>query len=387
MRLFVVLLIVLSGCAQVTEPTTDGASVEVEDLAFRFQAWVDGAFEEVAAPVVAIGHPMRFDVECPGTCPLDIPWPDLADEQWLEVLVRWDGTQMANVTLQAEGATVQRGFDSARVLATEAPVTILADGPVQGRIAILGPDVPTLAGNHMLPNIVTYAPEQIGLGPCDSVERSEQGAQRCLRLGNAIGNTGDGALQAVLSHADGALTAAGLGAFDQRIHLRDGGYEDHEVGNADIHVAHGHFHYDGFAQFSLYQWAPETGLRGELAAEHKKSGFCFLDWGPMDDPDRRPQQDRVTTDCLVPGVSGWSMGVTAGWFDFYWAGLTDQYVDIADVPDGFYELVSVADWNDSLIETDEEDNAASAIIEIAGDTISVLETRAFYTLPEDTRQL
>ncbi len=329
-----------------------------------------------------------MDLDCTGRCVLPVVVPRLPDQAYLEVLVAWDGTK---TTLESDLAGAVRGFDSMRWLLEEpGPVDILlaADGALSVRVRVLGLGVDFLSGDEMLPNIVTYAPVQIAFGECDRVERFEQGATRCLRLGNAIGNTGDGPLQVDLAPEQGVLAPAGLGSFDQVIPLRSGGETRHPVGNADFHLTHMHFHYDGFARFSLYEWDEATGLRGGLAAEHKKSGFCFLDWGQMQEPDRAPSSGgRAEVYCIAPGWNGWSMGVSAGWFDFYWSSLPDQYIDAAGVPDGTYELVSAADWSDSLLETDESDNAASTILRITGDKVTVLEERSFYTMPEDTRNL
>ncbi len=381
MRVLVALTIILAGCAQPIEPVAD---VPVDVPMAMLTAWDGGP-----ASVLEEGHPLRFSVDCSRACSIATEAAPLPDDAYYEIFVRWDGTQTAGIEVVTEDEDlVQRGFDSIRVLRKTPQLEVVGDAGLTGRISILGPHVASLAGDHMLPNIVTYQLEQIHIGNCDDYERREQGALRCLRLGNAIGNTGDGPLQAVLPWDDGALTPAGLGSFDQRIPLRGGGFEDRPVGNADIHLTHGHFHYDGFARFSLFEWDPTTGLRGELAAEHKKSGFCFLDWGQMEDPDRAPGEGgRAEAACQIPGIEGWTMGVSAGYFDFYWEGLTDQYVEITGVSDGYYELVSEADWNDSLAETDEEDNLASAIIRIEGDDVEVLEDRSFYVLPENTRQL
>jgi hypothetical protein len=235
-------------------------------------------------------------------------------------------------------------------------------------------------------------PSQIGFGACDEVERVEQGAQRCLRLGNAIGNTGDGPLEVHLGWADAALALAGEaagplvdGIFFQRLHAWDGGAEDRPVGASDFHPAHAHWHYDGFAEFLLHEVDPDTGLRGAAAAAGKKSGFCFLDWGPMAENEAtREAGGRAAQDCLIPMQEGWSMGISTGWFDFYWRELTDQYVEASDVGDGLYELISIADPDDWLLELDETDNVASALIRIDGEQVRVLEERGWYRLPPGT---
>ena len=387
MRSWRALLVALALAGCLDPSPLDDASVEYEAWSYAGLGGEAGRLE--AAPA----HPGSFVGECDGTCQVRLlAIHDVPAHAFVEVRLSWDGTTMAGAEFvdPPADAVVQRGFDSVRMVlpADLGTYTIEADGLVQGRVSIIGPDVPATDGDQMLPDIVTFAPVQLRIGDCDPYEETEQAATRCLRLGNAVGNTGDGPLQVVLPPEQGALAAADLGSFDQAIRLRDGGVERRPVGNADIHLTHGHFHYDGFARFSLYAYDEATGLRGDVAAEHHKSGFCFLDWGEMEGRDRRPAEGgRADTDCLVPSAEGWTMGVSEGWFDFYWAGLTDQYIDIAGVPDGTYELVSTADWSDSLLEVDETDNAASAIVRITGDDVEVLETRSFFELPEDTRNL
>lgn len=369
-----VVLVALAGCLE-TAPEPDSLPPEPVIL----DSWSGD---------LAVGEPIHLRGECAGSCLIVADVPPLPPEGLYALRVAWDGTQIADMTIEASGV-LTRGFDDVRLVTREpGPYTLHGHGALDATLSIIGPSLRSMAGPELRPNIVTYAPVQVGFGACQDVEQQEQGAQRCLRLGNAIGNTGDGPLQAMLPVEDGALAATGLGSFDQRILLESGGHQDHPVGNADFHLSHAHFHYDGFARFSLYAWDEATGLRGELAAQHKKSGFCFLDWGPMQEPDRAPTEGgRAEQDCLVPSPTGWSMGVSEGWFDFYWSSLADQYVDVAGVPDGTYELVSSADWNDSLLETDETDNSASVVLRLAGDHVEVLESRGHFVMPDDTRQL
>jgi hypothetical protein len=62
----------------------------------------------------------------------------------------------------------------------------------------------------------------------------------------------------------------------------------------------------------------------------------------------------------------------------------DQYVEASDVGDGLYELISIADPDDWLLELDETDNVASALIRIDGEQVRVLEERGWYRLPPGT---
>lgn len=345
--------------------------------------------------------PATVELSCPcEPLVMELAEP-LARDGWLDVRVGWDGTQTAGTAATLTGPSQQykgkRGFDATRVKANAASAGIYSlalDGAGRFTVTVFtrSASAPKTAGAQRLPNIVVMVPSQIGFGACDEVEQVEQGARRCLRLGNAIGNTGDGPLEVHLGWADAALALAGEaagpvvdGVFFQRLHGWDGSSEDRPVGASDFHPSHAHWHYDGFAEFHLFAVNPATGLRGKAAALGKKSGFCFLDWGPMAENEAtREAGGRAAQDCLIPAEAGWSMGISTGWFDFYWRELTDQYVEASAVGDGVYELVSVADPDDWLLELDETDNKASALIEIEGDHVRVIEERGWYRVPPGT---
>ncbi len=90
-------------------------------------------------------------------------------------------------------------------------------------------------------------------------------------------------------------------------------------------LCHNHYHYAGYAEYELYDAAgnlmPEVGF---------KNGFCVLDLG------------------CVTGVAKFgcgNMGITAGCYDVYNAGLQCQWVDVTDVPAGTYHLVLKTNWD------------------------------------------
>ena len=324
---------------------------------------------------------------------------------WLEVRVRWDGSQVADLGLRVtpphgEAVSGERGFDDrvARIHDVEAGtyrVEVTGEGAhaLDARLGTL--DLPE--DGPLLPNLVELVIEGPKVGPCDEVERTEQGAVTCMRFGNGVGNPGDGPVQIRLSMQEGALALLPMdGRFVQEVRHADGSVEGHEVGPAAFHPTHAHWHYDGFALFELFHHDEATGLRGGLAVSHHKSGFCFLDWDTMPENVTEPaDQERAETDCLVPGMGlvsspeapdgppAWTNGISRGWYDFYEPVLTDQYVDIAGLPKGTYELVATADPADTLDETDETDNQSSLLLSIDGEDIRVLEERAHYRVQDE----
>ncbi len=404
MRSIVTILLIasLAGCAaSEPEPVADVAAPTMRAEERPVEA---PRVRELEAPVEQEAQLLRLNLSnevvfggtCDGTCQMatfvvEAP-QELARGLWVDARVYWDGTQSAGfqVWLEQAGAAVgeaRRGYDAARTLVWEPTgeyrIVVQGDGDFTGNVRLRHADVPALPGGDLLPNIVTLTPIELYIGGCLPEEQAEEGASRCLRLGNAVGNVGDGPLEVHLDYVQGALAAAAMGQFTQRIY-QEGGFRDRPASGAALHLSHGHFHYAGLAHFALFEHDAQSGLRGAEVAVGVKRGFCFLDWGDMKN-DEAPSagHQRAEQDCLIPDlVDGWSMGVSRGMYDYYWPQLADQYIDIPGVPDGIYELVSVADGADSLAEADETDNAASLLVEIKGDDVAVLEVRSFYDNPE-----
>ena len=61
-----------------------------------------------------------------------------------------------------------------------------------------------------------------------------------------------------------------------------------------------------------------------------------------------------------------------GWGDTYKYTLADQSIDITSVPDGIYWLISTADPDNRIAETNDANNATRLKIQIAGDTVTNL---------------
>lgn len=87
---------------------------------------------------------------------------------------------------------------------------------------------------------------------------------------------------------------------------------------------HGHAHYEGYAEYILWNDA------GERIPIGFKSGFCVMD---------------LTCDWGTAKYGCQNMGITAGCGDIYNARLDCQWIDVTDIPDGDYELVVRTNWN------------------------------------------
>ena len=99
------------------------------------------------------------------------------------------------------------------------------------------------------------------------------------------------------------------------------GDPEEQPGQFTFDNCHNHYHYDGYAQYSLYD------TYGQYIPIGYKNGFCVLD-----------------LECPQPMMAKYScnyMGITAGCADIYDAGLDCQWLDITDIPDGDYVFVAV----------------------------------------------
>ncbi|MEQ8704004.1 MAG: lysyl oxidase family protein [Phaeodactylibacter sp.] len=89
---------------------------------------------------------------------------------------------------------------------------------------------------------------------------------------------------------------------------------------------HDHFHYDGYAEYILYQ---EDGTEIPIGF---KNGFCVIDLG-------------CTTGSPQYGCN--NMGITAGCHDIYSSALECQWIDVTDVQDGRYTFVTRVNWDNA----------------------------------------
>ena len=90
---------------------------------------------------------------------------------------------------------------------------------------------------------------------------------------------------------------------------------------------HGHAHYDGYAEYLLFD---ENSKQIPIGV---KNGFCVID-----------------LECENGGTAKFGcnyMGLTAGCGDLYEASLECQWVDITDVDDGRYILVTRVNWDNA----------------------------------------
>lgn len=89
---------------------------------------------------------------------------------------------------------------------------------------------------------------------------------------------------------------------------------------------HNHFHYEGYAEYVVFD-AVGNKIPGGF-----KNGFCVMDLAC-------PTGEQQFSCDL--------MGISPGCLDRYWAELQCQWIDVTDLPDGMYTLVTRINWNNA----------------------------------------
>ena len=118
-------------------------------------------------------------------------------------------------------------------------------------------------------------------------------------------------------------------------YIKNIGLADYYIGNPSANPSqfnltncHGHNHYEGYAEYRLYQ------QNGQMLPIGMKNGFCVLDFDGCPDGG-------------TPKFSCGNMGISAGCGDIYHAPLQCQWIDITDVDTGDYILAVKVNWDQS----------------------------------------
>jgi hypothetical protein len=177
----------------------------------------------------------------------------------------------------------------------------------------------------------------------------------------------NGVIQSPLAH----------GPMTQVIHWSDGTTTTRPAGTYSFHVIHGHFHDDGVLDMELFRVNGDSTLTKVGAGT--KSGFCpanqlIGDWRAFNNtpPDGEiGSGDTGTGNCQNP-VDG-VLGLSPGWGDVYRWQRPGMYVDFGDNPDGLYVVRITIDAPNTILESNESDNSAYALVKVVGDQAIELE--------------
>jgi hypothetical protein len=194
---------------------------------------------------------------------------------------------------------------------------------------------------------------------------------RCLRFDSDLLNLGAGPFEIRAYPNNGNGTDAW-----QAIYNSDGTYSERKAGQAVFSSAHGHVHFEGFEDTALYEMNSD-GTPGAVVSRMVDKGRCALDthnhlFGQRGDqpmhylfPSTCDQADNQDpNDPVYPNALYFRSGVSAGWDDEYPWFIPDQYIDVTNVPDGRYLIVTKINGGNNVLESDHSNNMAEACVEL-----------------------
>ena len=242
----------------------------------------------------------------------------------------------------------------------------------------------------LLPDLVALPQQNVTFGPpfeifddpvpagstCHQSEIDEDNAHTCLRFDQVLGNIGAGALDIRFERPAGQVPADGQSIpVDQRIYQSNGKSYDIPAGNVHFHAIHQHYHFDGFAQSTLWK-ADKRGNRvgRKPVATGNKVSFCIATtninpvyWGHQGfEADSYPAPDCLDPYSTSRGLDLFKQGMSVGWTDEYNWFLPGQYVEVTGVQDGDYLLETTVDPTERLVEEDRSNNCGSVRVRLSG---------------------
>jgi hypothetical protein len=230
------------------------------------------------------------------------------------------------------------------------------------------------AARELLPDLVTRTPGKVYL------QITPRG-RHFVRFSNEVLNVGAGPLE--LRPRVGDCNRNGDPADDraswQRIY-RDGNgdgrftrgvdalFRTRSAGCTRYHAAHRHWHFDALAEYAVRR----VFSAGPLLAGGKKTNSCVLDTRR-----RLPQAPGSPRRKYYGGCRRDSVGgISIGWGDLYSAKVSGQELDVTSLAGGAYCLVSRADPENRLQESNERNNVRTTRIELSSERVDWQPHRA-----------
>ncbi len=268
------------------------------------------------------------------------------------VLCVYTGSTLASLTLvgcddngDTNGGSLL-SFDA--VVGTTYSISVRGAGGAAG-FMLLRWEQPDGLGQERLPDLFVWASEAnryLYGWYLDQAEPS-QPSRILLRVSTATPNVGAGPLE-----LHGSSTSPGV---YQRIFRTDGSSYDRFAGNFTFHPGHGHLHFDNWINLHLRAVLTNDAV-GDIIVSGDKTSFAII--------------DLIHYDAALPGSptsiqygGGLTQGLSVGWADVYSAYLQDQWIDVTDVPSGRYWLEAIVDPANSILESDETNNATRILID------------------------
>jgi hypothetical protein len=186
-----------------------------------------------------------------------------------------------------------------------------------------------------------------------------------LRFANTVWNDGEGPLEL---HGEIDVTTRRTHVV-QRVTSAAGVVQEWPVGEFVLHPTHAHWHLGEFAVYQLWSIHP-TGEPDRLVATSDKVSFCLIDTGVVNRRDPLSPAGRIYYGC---GRA--RQGLSVGWGDTYRSYLDGQSLPLGEAADGLYALLSTANPNGTLRETETSNNTGRVYLAIIGDRVSIVEGR------------
>ncbi len=208
--------------------------------------------------------------------------------------------------------------------------------------------------------------------PPDEMSIGTSGAKKVIRFGNTIRNLGKGPWEIKASVASDGTTKAYQQIY-KMIRDSQGKFLRFEFSREVLvgtfvfagHQNHNHFHFDKFAEYTLLSenFGPVAGA----GTPTNKVSFCMMDFDPIDKTMEGAAQSGVYSCDPV------KQGISVGWADTYGAGLDGQEIDITNVPNGTYWVVTKCTTAPIETTNDKTNNNAATKVKINGTSVTTLE--------------
>jgi len=227
------------------------------------------------------------------------------------------------------------------------------------------PTSPPPGGTQLLPDLGVRTLRQFTI--------VNTGGRKLLKFPGVTSNVGAGPLEV---HGTRSSSTSDDWVATQYIKTSSGGTVQ-VPSNITFYFAgdgHTHWHMRDIDGYELFDPS------GHKLRDGEKHGFCFEDNTSYRDwPGRHagsPANPVYTHAAMCgqghPEATSIVHGLSVGWGDTYPSSLPDQGIDVTGLPDGNYQVRLTADQNGGIRESNESNNAATALIKITGNTVTLL---------------
>ncbi len=209
------------------------------------------------------------------------------------------------------------------------------------------------------PDLVTLPPSELHI-------RYDVLGIRRLHFTNSILNQGPAPLE-----VHGRLNpSSGLSDVFQRMSWDGEPFDERLIGSFVYHPSHHHWHIEAVASYEL--WSVDTdNVLSRSVMRSRKASYCLRDDIHLhleSHPESWPEfAGYLACENVVQGIS-------PGWLDAYLWYTPGQDFDVSSISDGTYALVSTANPSGFLIESDLDNNVATTVFQLTGDTIVILKS-------------